>query len=94
MAVAVLLYIFVGAALAWAWNRAELRRVGLRRVAPSAAAFILAWPALVACVVAIAAVWTRIWRRTHDTSAPAAPSRDDTSIAPFAAGVPEPSHPV
>ena len=93
MAVAILLYLAVGAALGWAWNRAEFGRIGFRRTAPSIGAFILAWPCLAACAVALAAIWTRIWRRAHDKDASATTSRDRPApVAPFAP--PEPSHPL
>jgi hypothetical protein len=95
MAVAVLLYLAVGTALGWAWNRAEFGRVGFRRIAPSFCAFIVLWPGLVAYAIAIAALWTRIWRRAHDTDAPAAASRDRAApLPPFAPSAAEPSHPV
>lgn len=95
MAVAVLLYLVVGAALGLAWNRAEIGRAGFRHVAPSLAAFVIAWPGLAACAIVVAAIWTRIWRRAHDTDIPAEPSRDRPApLPPFAHGTPEPSHPV
>ena len=91
MAIAVLLYLLVGAALGWAWNRAEIGRVGFRRVAPSLAAFVVAWPGLAACAIVVAAIWTRIWRRAHDADTRAAPPRDRSApLPPFA----QPSHPV
>lgn len=91
MAVAVFLYFVVGAALGCAWNRAEFGRVAFRRTASSLAAFMLAWPCLVACAVVVAAIWTRIWRRAHDADTKPAPPRDRSApLPPFA----QPSHPV
>ena len=95
MAVGMLVYLLVGIALGWAWNRAEFGRVGFRRIAPSLCGFILAWPCLVAYAIVVAAVWSRIWKRGHRDDAPISTFRGEPApVPPFVAGAPEPSHPV
>jgi hypothetical protein len=97
VAVDVLVYLLVGIALGWAWNRAEFGRAGFRRIAPSLCGFILFWPCLVAGAVIVTVLWSRIWKRTHEDDAAIAPPRRRAGsgpVPPFAGGAPEPSHPI
>jgi hypothetical protein len=71
--IALAAYLVIGGTLGFFWNRSELNRSPVRRLAPSFCAFLLAWPALVAGALVVAAVWTRVWRRAHNGDRPAQP---------------------
>jgi hypothetical protein len=91
MATFFLVYVLIGAALGCLWNRAEFGRSSWRRTAPSYAASLLAWPGLVAVAIAVAAIWTRLWRRAHAADAKVVETRAPVA-APLA--ISELSHPV
>jgi hypothetical protein len=87
----VLVYLSIGAALGCLWNRAEFGRASWRRTLPSYAALLVAWPCLIVCAIASAAIWTRLWRRAHAADTKIVEARTPASL-PLAA--PELSHPV
>lgn len=93
MRVVLAAYLLFGGALGLLWNRAELGRVPLRRLAPSFCAFVVAWPLLAAGTVAVAAVWTRIWRKTHERDHPAAPPQNRAASPRIGEDAPNP-HPL
>jgi len=90
MATLFIVYVLIGAALGCLWNRAEFGRASWRRSAPSYAAALLAWPALLAVAIAVAAIWTLIWRRAHASDAKIVETRPPAA-APLATA--ELSHP-
>jgi hypothetical protein len=85
-------YLLIGGMLGFLWNRAELGRAPLRRILPSFAAFLVAWPALALGMIAIAGFWTRVWRKAHADEHPPAPDRHAPAAPSFAEG-PKP-HPL
>jgi hypothetical protein len=86
MAVGALVYLLVGIAFGWAWNRAEFGRAGFRRIAPSFFGFVLAWPGLLACAIVVAAAWSCLWRRAHREDAPVSIVREPAAPMPSFAG--------
>lgn len=96
MALAIGLYLLVGATLGWSWNRAELGRAGPRRWGPSFGLCVVAWPLLVVLAIALAGVSVRLDKRRHDPAPRAAPppaSGPDAAPMSVLAGGPTPSHP-
>src|ERR1700733_1363572 len=92
---AALVYLLVGIAFGWAWNRAEIGRAGFRRIAPSFFGFVLVWPCLVACALVVAAAWARVGRRAHQEDPTVSIAREPAAPMPsFAGAEPEPSHPI
>jgi len=56
-------YLAIGAILGIAWNQAEFGRAGVRRLVPSLALAMLAWPVLIAAAALVLTAWSQADRR-------------------------------
>lgn len=85
-------YLLIGALAGFLWNRSELGRTSLKRLVPGYCAFLFLWPLLILGAVAVAAVWTKVWRKTHAEDHPIEPDRR-AELPAFAKETAEP-HPL